>query len=319
MDNIENLIPVEAVQERDIDLLLLEEIISNAEFRKWLIELFGLEEEKIFEGAWHSLTQGGLGESDLAIIYKSETNKHLLLLENKINAGMQPDQAKRYKLRGENYKENGECNIFYTVLIAPEVYLDKVVEFDFKLSYEQISDWFSSQGGLRFNYKSQILQIAIEKQRRGYRSIPDEDATNFWTDYYNYASINHANLNMVKPPAKVPKGSDFVVFNPINIGVKGTGSFMHKLKAGNIDFQINSAAAKFEEMQLKLKGELLPNMEIVKAKKTLLIRLKMKSIDNTGSFQEQINKIENAFILLNDLYGWVDKNIEDIKMVVSNK
>jgi hypothetical protein len=64
---LKNLIPVEAVQERDIDLLFLEEVISNVNFRDWLLEQFKQKPESFkFLGVWHSLSQVGLGECDLA-------------------------------------------------------------------------------------------------------------------------------------------------------------------------------------------------------------------------------------------------------------
>jgi len=47
---------IEAVVERDIDLLLLEEMHVSTSFRSWLIKLvYGTDTEiASFEGAWHS-------------------------------------------------------------------------------------------------------------------------------------------------------------------------------------------------------------------------------------------------------------------------
>jgi hypothetical protein len=318
MDNLEKLIPVEAIQERDIDLLILEELIVNIQFRKWIIELLELEKEKQFIGAWHSLTQVGLGESDLALIYESETEKHLLLIENKINAELQYEQANRYRLRGLNYQEKGICTKFHTIIIAPEKYLLKTDEFDFQITYEMLSKWFDENTGKRFEYKKQIFQIAIEKQRRGYSSIPDEGATNFWWSYYEYAIENHKHLNMRKPPEKIPKRSSFVFFNPENIGIEDVGSFVHKL-GGNIDFQLDGMAKEIDKMKEVMESRLSKGMMIKKAGKSLSFRFKTKEIDNRGSFDNQIEKIEEAFVFLNILYNWTENNIEKIKSVANIK
>ncbi len=48
--------------------------------------------------AWHSLSQVGLGESDLAFKIKTQNEEIIFLLENKIDADFQPNKAGRYKL-----------------------------------------------------------------------------------------------------------------------------------------------------------------------------------------------------------------------------
>lgn len=42
-----------------------------------------------------------------------------ILIENKLDAAFQPQQAERYRTRGDAYLQNGECDRWVTVLLAP--------------------------------------------------------------------------------------------------------------------------------------------------------------------------------------------------------
>src|SRR6266446_6305035 len=95
---------IEAVAERDIDLLLLEEFHVSDEFRSWFVNqvLPDSLTNTSFEGAWHSVTQPRLGESDLLVIVAGSTGGRMaLLIENKIDAPPQPEQGARYRERGQ--------------------------------------------------------------------------------------------------------------------------------------------------------------------------------------------------------------------------
>ena len=165
--NFDELIPVESIQERDIDLLLLEELKSNVDFTKWILNrTIGLQSEHIFTiGAWHSLSKPGLGETDIAFKVCIENKNILFLIENKITASFQPEQESRYRKRGKLRFENGECDAYYTILTAPKQYIDLNHDFDFFLEYEAIKEWFVHQSklGERALYKAELLQIAKKR------------------------------------------------------------------------------------------------------------------------------------------------------------
>src|SRR5882672_3082754 len=77
---------VESINERDIDFLLLEELQVSAEFRDWLSSrVFGRPIFKSHTGAWHSVVDPVLGESDLVFIFEAEDGTGTaILIENKI-------------------------------------------------------------------------------------------------------------------------------------------------------------------------------------------------------------------------------------------
>ena len=142
---MDNSIILEAVYERDIDLLLLEEMHASTQFRRWLEQtIIGDQvEEASFIEACHSIcgvTPGGSGESDLILLFSDATNQRWAIpIENKVTAAAQPEQAFRYRERGMHGVETGKWQRFKTAIIAPELYLSRgsdVANFDAKLSYE---------------------------------------------------------------------------------------------------------------------------------------------------------------------------------------
>jgi hypothetical protein len=182
---------IEAVYERDIDLLLLEEMHSSTEFQDWLTnKVFGTRNvAHSFQGAWHSVTDPALGESDLIFIDGvGNGERRAILIENKIDAPSQPNQAVRYRERGAIGIGEGNWQEFRTLLIAPQKYLDSISNanlYDSQLSYEQVQDWFASiyPQNSRIAYKIEFLNAAIAQNRRGYQPIPNEAVTRFWHKY----------------------------------------------------------------------------------------------------------------------------------------
>jgi hypothetical protein len=104
MTSILNMNFIASVAERDIDLLVVEELRVNPEFATWLVARTwgpGLFEESV--GAWHSVTHGSSGESDIVFVFTTKAGaRNAILVENKISAVAQPEQAERYRVRGDS-------------------------------------------------------------------------------------------------------------------------------------------------------------------------------------------------------------------------
>lgn len=98
------------VTERDIDLLILEELAVNEDFCRWLVRrLPGEPNYQNTLGAWHSVCDTTLGESDIVYAFVAATGKRIaVLIENKIGAPPQPEQAERYKQRGSKGIDRGD-------------------------------------------------------------------------------------------------------------------------------------------------------------------------------------------------------------------
>jgi hypothetical protein len=132
----------EALAERDIDFLLLEEFQVNGEFVAWFcgeIDLLNVAQD----GAWHSVFDAD-GETDLLLRVFQGPQRIGVLIENKVAAAEQPEQAERYRFRGCRMVEQGKLAAFKTVLCAPETYLAARPKngYDYTVAYEKIAKWF---------------------------------------------------------------------------------------------------------------------------------------------------------------------------------
>lgn len=126
--------------ERDFDRLFMEELAFGEGFLEAFCAKIGVQPKPV-ASIRHSVTEnfGGLawGETDIFVAFEDDT---ALLIENKLSAGFQPEQAERYRARAAHHAGRGlRCR---TVLIAPKVYLSSVdtEDWDHVCSYEDIAD-----------------------------------------------------------------------------------------------------------------------------------------------------------------------------------
>ncbi|TPW22680.1 PD-(D/E)XK nuclease superfamily protein [Marinobacter nauticus] len=278
------------VAERDIDLLLLEELNVSHEFSKWLFQrVFGdIAAVPNCEGAWHSVTHPQLGESDLVVIYEDGS---AILVENKVDAPAQPEQAARYRRRGEGGFKEGHWERFVTCIFAPERYLKGNIEshnYDVRVSYEEIRDWLKGQGSRRYSYRSYVFDEAIEQNRRGYSPVADEDVTSFWRSYWELATKKFPSLEMTRPGIK-PANSDWPDFRPNILGKEL--NIVHKMAQGYVDLQVRGASDKLDEIRSFIVD---PDLDVVAAGKSAAIRLVVTQVDRFGSFEAQRTSILRA-------------------------
>ena len=157
MDRNETLM-FECILERDIDLLLMEEWCVNPDFAKFFLKNISSADFDIADrSAWHSITDDAYGESDVVLTFHSGEQRIAVLVEDKIDAAPQPDQAKRYQFRADKMKSSGRFDQIYICIVAPEHYLETdTEEYHNRISYETLAD-FLADGSVRGEYKANII------------------------------------------------------------------------------------------------------------------------------------------------------------------
>lgn len=284
--------------ERDIDLLLLEEFNVSALFAAWFYcRVFGRRNEtpKCL-GAWHSVTDSQFGESDLVVVYGSS---EAILVENKIDAPAQPEQAARYRLRGQAGINAGNWQSFSNCIIAPKRYLAQNSEarlYDVGLSYEEIRDWFEAEGLERSRYRANVFDEAIQQNRRGYTPVAHDQVTRFWSLYWEMATESFPALAMTRPSIK-PANADWPEFRPAILGKNMT--IVHKMAQGYVDLQIRGASKHLDKLRSLLNTS---EFDVVTAGKSAAIRFITPQVDRFEDFEIQRTKVmqalESAVILL---------------------
>ena len=116
-------IQIDTTLERDIDLLIIEEFISDESFARIFLTAAGIREPYIIEEAIHSKTDATLGESDIVFILNTSGKRHALHIEDKIDAMAMPEQYNRYILRAQKDIAGGQYDSFSVLIVAPNKYL----------------------------------------------------------------------------------------------------------------------------------------------------------------------------------------------------
>ncbi len=310
MKHLSRTFPIGAVQERDIDLWLVEEFCSSAGFRSWFLEqTVGAQfVAGKFVDAWHSVVDPSLGESDLEVAFEGpDEGGFRLLIEDKIDAPVQPNQAKRYRQRGDAYVEKSVCTDFRTVILAPERFLERLSGlelFDSSVTYESLREWFLRQDAMgdRARYKADVILAAIEEARRGYQPVIDERVTAFWKGYYDLAMQNAPEFDM-RPPGNKPAGAGFVEFKAAVLPARTR--IVHKLPHGNVDLEFVGKGDSLGELERKHGRKLLPGMRIVRAGKSGAIRLKVPELDTSADFTGQSGSVEEGLAAARQLLAWI--------------
>lgn len=283
---------IASVAERDVDLLLLEELSVSEKFREWFSNLVsGSSEYQSKVGVWHSVVDASLGESDLVFVFASKAGERVaILIENKIDASPQPDQGGRYRLRGQKGISEGYWDRYITCITAPKRYLNSSAHnqvYDVELPYESLAEYFSAPGpeSERLSYKAIVIQEAIEQNRRGYQPEYNLSMTKFVEDYYQIATTEFSELKMQEAKPR-PSGSTWVIFNPTALP---RGSYLcHQLSAGLVKLFF-APPSSIESLSNRYGPYISEHMKIEPAGKSVAILMQSPRIDpiNLSVSQQQ--------------------------------
>ncbi|HEV2608357.1 MAG TPA: hypothetical protein VGT79_10295 [Xanthomonadaceae bacterium] len=268
--------------ERDIDLVLIEELQSSAEFRRWLAaRVYGTDCYMDKYQSFHSWTDETKRESDVVYIFRAnESALNAILIENKIDAIAQPNQGIDYRKRGEA-GIGKEWAAYKTCLVAPKAYLEHAhdkVNYDECVTYEELLAYFASRKDRdeRFRWKAQLIEAAIIKKQSTYSAAISEPTTEFVKAYYEIAK-NHPDLQMY-PPKPRPIGSTWVSFKP-PLFPKGV-ILEHQVTAGAVKIYIQNSAERFEEIRASLAGFVTDEMSVEIAGKSVAVSIKVPAIES---------------------------------------
>ncbi len=299
----ENILQVESIRERDVDLIILEELATDNTFCKWFVDELSLPQLTEWKGVWRSIVDFGLGETDILFSYIAGQKRIYVLIENKLDASFQDKQFERYQMRAEKYKSENSCDLAFTVLIAPKLYCDNQSEFENFIMYEQIIKRLMFTGTQRNLFKSNLLKIASEKLRRGYQPLNSVPVQKFWKAYWKLKVEKYPHFRMKKPDI-VPHNSDWPMLYDDNL----TGIvFYHKLGQGNTDATFKRFP---NETEHKIKNLLPEEWQLVKHNKNFSIRVFSGKVDRNKDFISQERLVERGLEALEKIRLWLNNNKE---------
>lgn len=285
------------VSEHDMDMLFAEEFTCSSEFLNIFLNEINISSANVVS-VYLSKTDAALGESDLTVVIESSGHKIGLLIEDKIDAIAMPNQAERYSLRGKKGVQNGDYDLFFVFIIAPEKYLSQNQEaqkYPNKISYERIIQFFEQQKDIRAGFKVQELKQAVEKQKKGYQVEVDHVVTAFWRDYSAYKLIFYPGINLLYNGEEKGGNAIWPRYNTVQKGLY----ILHKTDFGFVDLTFDRCAEKIVEVEKivsdVVRDYLKEGYTVQRTGKSAAVRLLVPPLDFHKSFEEQREQADTCF------------------------
>jgi len=237
------------VQEHHIDFLLEEEFSCNPDFLGFFVDAakkrfgrFGAEiaDDNMLQPCldWNCKAVRSVttekGETDVLVIYHSQQKPYriAILVENKIRAEFQRNQAARYRQRGTSGKSS-QWDCYWTCLVCPEKYAPDNMGFDTRVSLEKLAEFFAGEDA-RSIFKRRVMQQALKHFASSGPQIKDEPMTRFRAFYAEQAAAFFSEGEVIWPKARDAWWGDSW-FNFKEGGIPKAAEIVHKAPAGFVD------------------------------------------------------------------------------------
>jgi hypothetical protein len=320
--------------ERDVDLLLVEELKCSADFVRWIVNriagVIGTSINFTSSDVMHSKRRThNRREIDICLQLKVPAGlTAVLLIENKLDTSEQFEQAESYRDEAKLFVQRGEARAAYSVIVCPATYARQnaafVSKFDTNISYEDISAYLAERSqepgelGARLKHRHEMRQQAITKSRRGYEAVPLPVIEQFNAKYVALASKEcpalKAGPSMLKEGR--PGESKTMIFAP---EVLPRWDFLpqmrivHQLREGNANVNFYGWGDHFTALAGMMASDLagtpyrlVPTVnKRANGKSGLMIVVETDPIDNLSSFDAQRSKILAGMKATNNLRTWI--------------
>jgi hypothetical protein len=254
---VENISTLTHATERDVDLLLIEELIADVSFAELVIaKAFGgwvPPSDIKAHGVHHSKRRMfNRREIDITLtIDRFDKLPIIVMLENKLDTSDQPLQAESYKSEAEDLVAGGYAEQVRTLLVCPESYRRGnstfAKKFDGVLTYEEVLAYLQSrlatekgELALRLGHRVNLVDQAITKGRRGYDPVPFAPIAAFNAQYVAVVRDQFPTLVPGSAMLKIDRPGESVtmIFGPATLPeweFLPQMRLVHQLREGNVN------------------------------------------------------------------------------------
>lgn len=302
---------VERKYERDIDLLVAEELSVSQGFRSWFLQQtkFSASDNCALVDVFVSWSDSS-GESDLVAVFaRSDGSPFAIHVENKIDAPFMPNQRERYDARAKAAVERGDYADYQVVLCAPQRYLDTskgAAAFQTAISYEDIADTLIELGrNDRANYRANFLVNAAIKSANNWERKDDPDTNAFWNAAYQLASKEFPILEL--KPLSLTAGSNWINVRPHDFPRQPKDTYLAlKGGRGNIDLTFTRTEAYLLSEMI---GRILDtDMTVHQTGAAAAVRLTVEAFQISDGIESGMKKMRSAFQALERLIRFYRAN-----------
>ncbi|PBC01465.1 hypothetical protein [Mesorhizobium sp. WSM3860] len=258
-------------QERDIDLLLAEELRVNGEFAAWFMDRAS-PQIPVLGPAFKtriSVVEDGSEADVIACFRRADGGVHRVFIEDKISAPLMPDQLARYQRRAAAEQLRGESKSYSVVLFAPAGYGSGLPDGVLWLTFEEAAVALEqNKNDHRAAYKAEFLRAALPRTSPAARDAHVVDVEPYLADWWEavYVMLEREFPGFFVPPkTRYPRS---VYFSPRTGGMADYLRVDFKGHLGEVDLAIKNV--NYADLALCLKGLQLPGSLVENGKSTAI-------------------------------------------------
>lgn len=261
------------IYEHDMDLLIIEEIVSDRGFAQLFLDKLKLSDDYTIEKVSHSLADSD-GESDITLILQYPDKRIALLIEDKIDAQTMPEQSERYHKRAQKAISRGEYDCYYVMLAAPADYHtehlnDGNANYEYRICYEELKEYLGKQHHARATFKTAMIDCALREKKVGYQVQEVPAVTAFWMNLRQFCKENYPHLRMAGEDT--PKGA--TASWPEFRTSLGTIKVIYKSQKGYVDLEFPKYGDRTADLLSIINCKMTENMRIWKTGKSASVRI----------------------------------------------
>jgi hypothetical protein len=297
--------PLDSIEERELDLLLLVAIHGSSAFRNALIEKITGETPAEFISAWRGVFNQH-GETDVLLLVRMPDGDRLaIMIEHKIDAGFQDRQADRYRTRGRLGVAEGNWDRYLTCLCAPKAYAEPDIisaSWDRIVFLEDVEQTLAATGDPFAPFLCAAMRHAVEKNKTG-SFEPNPLTTEFWRQYAELCRQEYPDIMMspLRPRQSTNDPWPRFAVGRLPSGVK----LEHKPWLGRVDLTFQRY--NFKQVSERLSGILPSGLTVASTPPSAAVRSPAPPLIATNPFDQQVEAVRASLKAVQRLIAlWPD-------------
>jgi hypothetical protein len=333
-----------SIGERDVNLLLIEELATSTTFQSRFFTAAGIKVRASADAAgilaFTEVCLPGECSAEIDVIAAAmgastaDGKSAYILIEDKVDSDPRPLQPERYRAQAERLVAEGFADVVKTLLLAPAGYLgshrSRADMYDSRLSYEEMQEWLLAgpfavpELERRAKCKANVLAQGISKQKRLLPQIISPTVSLSWKEVYDVATTEFPDLCM-SPPGEKGRSSWSIDLpcitrhHPLKnarleyVLKKGD----HIPQPGTVTILLPKLAEFVSNARSSLGGLLSPGMNLRKAGGSLGITISVDYVEPGRPFGPQRMKLVKGFKRARFLRMWYENNRAELERFAS--
>ena len=262
-------------------------------FRSAFIDRITGKPPRKFEKAWRGLV-GHNGETDVTVVYTDvDGSRAAILIEDKIDAKFQKDQAMRCRVRGEVGVKNGDWTGFTTCLCAPKAYATPYFagpDWDRAVCLEEVVDMLKKCDDDYAAFLADAIGRAVNKYHNGgFVEVPAASA--FWKRYGELCLAEFPDLPISRLAERQGVAGPWPGFAADRLHHRVR--LEHKPQFNCVDLTLKDYT--YQQALERLSGRLPDGFAIKSTPPSSAVRIEVPHIVATEPFDDQIEAVRGVF------------------------